>query len=99
MKDFEEHFNKHLRLTILEVLTAAPAYSANLKVLHSAIISLGFHVSFAKIEGQIDWLSDQDLVDVEHLHAVRVAVLTQRGLDVAAGNAVVTGVNRPGPKG
>lgn len=98
MTDFGEIIERSLRLALLRVL-AEPSlgYKANSAVLHSAAQLLGFHVSRDKIETNLDWLKDQGLIDIETLGNVRIAKIKARGIDIAAGNAQVTGVDRPSP--
>ena len=43
------------------------------------------------------WLEEQGLVSCEDLGGIIVVKITQRGLDVAEGRAVIPGVKRPGP--
>jgi len=53
----------------------------------------------ARIDAQVDWLKDSGLITLEDLGGlVRIATITERGLDVVAGRATVTGVDRPTPK-
>lgn len=97
MSDFNEHYNQSLRLALLRLLSEAPKFSANSAVLQSAATSMAFHVSRDKINGQLDWLAEQDLLKIEDLGNVKIASLTQRGHDVSQGLAIVTGVDRPSP--
>lgn len=95
-----EHVNKSLRLALLRLLSEPDLnYRANTAVLHAAAGTLGFGVSRDRITAQCDWLAEHSLVTQEDLGPVRIVTATQRGLDVAAGNAVVTGVDRPSPRG
>ncbi len=98
MSDFNDIIERSLRLALLRVL-AEPAlgYKANSAVLHSAAQSLGFHVSRDKVETNLDWLQEQGLVEIEKLGNVRIVKVKARGLDVAAGNGQVSGVDRPSP--
>jgi hypothetical protein len=86
------------RLTILRYLKEENGYSANDSVMHSVVDHFGFSCSRDMVRGDYAWLRDMGLVTVEELSAsVHTATITQRGIDVAAGNVRVAGVARPGP--
>lgn len=98
--DYADHFSKHVRIAILRVLAAAPAWRANSSILHSATDSLGLTATRDQIRGELAWLAEQRLVTtVDHAGGLVVATLTERGVDVAEGRTVVPGVQRPTPKG
>lgn len=51
------------------------------------------------MRNHLNWLEEQGLVQIERLSdGFMVAKITQRGLDVANGEAVVDGVKRPRPR-
>lgn len=99
MNDFADFIDKQLRLAALRLLKDAPGYSANTAVLQTALGSLGFNVSRAKVDGECDWLKEQSLVTINEVGSVKVIKITQRGVDVASGFTTITGVDRPSPKG
>ncbi len=89
---------EHARLAVLKLLAEAPAYRANDSVLAQAIDQLGLPVTRDQLRGQLAWLEEQGLVTLERpTPSLIVATGTARALDVAAGRAVVPGVQRPGP--
>jgi hypothetical protein len=97
---YAEHFTRHLRLTLLLILTEAPAYSANDAVLHNSAESMGLTTTRDRIRTELSWLEEQGLISVRRpAEGVAVACLTERGMDVAKGQASVPGVQRPSPKG
>ena len=49
------------------------------------------------MNADVAWLEEQGLVSREDLGGIIVVKITQRGLDVAEGRAIVPGVKRPGP--
>jgi hypothetical protein len=95
-----ESVNASLRLCLLRLLSEPELnYQANVPVLQTSAKVLGFDVSRTRIDAQVDWLNDAGLVTVEDLSGrVRVVTITERGIDVASGRAVVAGVDRPTPK-
>jgi hypothetical protein len=92
-----EHFTAHLRLTMLRLLAGAPAYRANSSIIHSATAEFGLHASRDQIKSELSWLSEQGAVKVSDVSGLTVATLTDRGLDVAEGRAVIPGVQKPAP--
>lgn len=89
----------HLRLAVLRLLEGAPGYQANDSVIASAIGSLGFTCTRDQLRGHLVWLEELRLVRLADLGALKVAELTERGADVAAGRSTIAGVQRPSPKG
>lgn len=93
-----DHMLEHARLAVLKLLTDAPSYRANDSVLAQATDQLGLPVTRDQLRGQLAWLEEQGLATLERpTPTLIVATATQRGLDVAAGRAIVPGVVRPGP--
>jgi hypothetical protein len=96
--NYNEHFSKHLRITLLRILQGAPAFHANSSILHSFADGLGLSATRDQVRTEIAWLAEQGLVTSEDHDGLVVATLTDRGLDVAEGRTVVPGVQRPSPR-
>lgn len=95
MKDI---FTKDQRLVILRSLVDA-GYDANESILDDCLALYGHHISRDLVRNHLNWLEEQGLVQIERLgNGFMIAKITQRGLDVANGEAVVDGVKRPSPK-
>jgi hypothetical protein len=95
-KTFAERLTEDRRLVVLRVLADLPGYKANSTVLTLALDSFGHTVSRDYVRGQVAWLAEQRLVEVEDLGPVLLVTLTERGMDVGRGLAFVPGVARPG---
>lgn len=90
---------EHRRLSILRALSSPESGGkANDSILHSIVCSVGIPSSRDQIKTALTWLKDQGLITLNSLESgTFVAAITQSGLDVAAGNATVPGVQRPAP--
>lgn len=99
MSRYLELLRQEARLVILRLLAEAPTYQANSSLLQSALEPFALHLSRDQVHTEIQWLEDQGLLSSEQISTVVIATLTTRGLDVAAGRAMVPGVKKPGPKG
>jgi DNA-binding GntR family transcriptional regulator len=95
---FSELMDADQRLVILRMLAEDGDYSHNEFVLQDALALMGHHISRDKLRTHLAWLEEQGLVRIEDVSGVKVAKLTARGADTAAGRAVVPGVKRPGPE-
>lgn len=95
---FAEYQTADRRLVLLKGLQAAAQYRANAYLLRHFADSVGHVVSADRIAQDLAWLSEQGLITLD-TQPVVVATLTERGLDVATGRAVVPGVQRPAPGG
>lgn len=90
-------FQEHLRISILRLLSGAPAYRANSSILHGETTRFGLAASRDQVKTEMAWLAEQGLIVTEDVGGMVVATLTERGLDVAEGRAVQPGVQRPSP--
>jgi Fe2+ or Zn2+ uptake regulation protein len=95
--NFTERVAENQRLLILQMLEQDAGYSHNETVLQMGLEAMGHSVSLDKVRANMDWLADVSLVTVSESAIGKVAKITARGLDVAKGRAVVTGVSRPLP--
>ncbi len=86
------------RLVILRSLIES-GYDANESILDDCLALYGHKVSRDLVRNHLNWLDEQGLVQLERLsNGFIVAKITQRGVDVANGEAMVQGVKRPSPK-
>lgn len=95
---YHEHLRQERRLVILRLLAETPGYQANAAIIGGLLQRMGVPASRDQVHTELDWLAEQGLVTVEDLGAVRVAVVSARGVDVANGLAIVPGVHRPSPR-
>lgn len=99
MTDYREHIAPHQRIAILRCLEAYPQYRANASVLRDSLVQFALPASRDMVHTEIAWLDEQGLVTSETLSGgLVVATLTERGVDVALGRAIVPGVVRPSPR-
>jgi hypothetical protein len=94
---FHQRATEDRRLVLLRLLAESAGYAANEFLLNSALPGFGHSVSHDRVRADLDWLAEQELVQLEQPGNVYVATLTSRGLDVAQGKARVNGVKRPLP--
>lgn len=97
MTKFAEIQTEDRRLVILRLLAESSGYRAASPLLQSALEGFGHVVSADRLIADLDWLYEQQLVSIESVGGITLAVLTQRGLDVGQGRAHCTGVKRPMP--
>lgn len=91
-------FHQDQRLVILCSLVDA-GYDANESILDDCLALYGHKISRDLVRNHLNWLEEQGLVRIERLsNGFMIATITQRGLDVANGEAIVEGVKRPRPK-
>lgn len=99
MKPFAEELREHRRLILLRLLSEQNGYRCNSSVLHAGLYGLGVAAARDDVTTDLAWLADQHLVSLEEaVPGLSIATLSARGADVAAGNAIVPGVKRPGPR-
>ncbi|WP_428242972.1 hypothetical protein [Gynuella sp.] len=98
--NFNDMVKQEQRLLMLQLLEQDAGYSHNENILHRGLNALGHAVSMDAVRAHIELLRDAGLVTVTQSDAVgMIAKVTNRGLDVAQGNTVVSGVARPLPGG
>lgn len=95
---FRDFITHQRRLAILRLLEATAGYGANARLIAEALADLGLAASRDAVNADLAWLDEQGLVTRRAGAADDVvATATVRGLDVAAGRAIVPGVARPDP--
>lgn len=94
---YGRHVAEDRRLVILRVLSDSTGYQTNEYTLEAVLEDLGHTVSSDRLHADLAWLAEQGLVTTSNVGGVTIPKLTQRGLDVARGKAVVPGVKRPRP--
>lgn len=93
-----DYLFEHGRLAVLRALSEAPANSANDSVLAIVLERLGLPMTRDQLRTQLSWLAEQGLIQLTHpTESLSVAVLRERGADVATGRAHIEGVQRPAP--
>jgi len=98
MNAYESFLETHQRLAILRHLGEAAGGCANDSLLHGIMLDLGLALSRDQLRTELSWLSEQRLVELRRpKDGVLVAYITERGIDVATGAAIVPGVQRPSP--
>lgn len=97
MTTFADTVRAARRLELLRLLAEAPRYEANQHLLYSALPSRGIPSNADQVAIELAWLAEQDLVILSEIGIIRLARITQRGIDVAKGLAIVPGVKRPAP--
>lgn len=90
-------FVQDRRLVILRVLSESAGYTASDSNLDDLLDSWGHTVSRDVVIGEMYWLAEQQLITLREMGSTQIATITQRGLDVASGQAIHPGVKRPRP--
>lgn len=100
MSEFADVYGEHIRLSVLRLLDAQPAYCANDSVLTMSVQQLGLSCTRAQMRDHLSWLADVRTVTLlKPADGVIVATLTERGADIAHGRTSTPGIARPSPKG
>jgi len=99
MQSYREVLAEDRRLCILRLLEESPAYEANDSTLNTLLRRLGNAVSRDALRTELQWLQEQGVLSIDQLaEHLWIARITERGLDVARGLAVVHGIKRPNPR-
>lgn len=91
-KSLATHTAETLRLRVLRTLQNAVAYTADLNLLCDHLV-----VGLTTLVGEIQWLEDHGLVEMDQVDGVTTVRLTRLGQDVATGRERLSGVRRPDP--
>ncbi|WP_031438189.1 VpaChn25_0724 family phage protein [Methylobacter tundripaludum] len=95
--DYNAFMTAHRRLTILQLLNAASAYTLHELDLKNVLAAHGQVASTDQLRSDLQWLHEQGLVLAKQPDGVWFATLTARGGDVQQGLSTVPGVARPEP--
>lgn len=84
------------RFLVLRLCAEVPDLSLDTPLLAAAISQLTYACSIDQAETAAGWLQEQGLVDLRKMPGGNSLVtLTDRGVDIANGRAIVSGVRRP----
>jgi len=100
-RTYLEFMREDRRLAILRILADLPGYRSNSSILHTLLQHLAHTSSRDDVRTDIAWLAEQGLVSAELIAGIDGLFdvgLSERGLDVSAGRALVPGIARPGPR-
>jgi Fe2+ or Zn2+ uptake regulation protein len=95
---YEQTIQEHLRLTLLRLLAEDPDYTMNDSLLTDLTENYGFTPSRDKVRMELSWLAEQGLIRTDNDPKITIAILTERGADVARGRVTVPGIKRPSPR-
>jgi repressor of nif and glnA expression len=96
--NYQRTIQEHLRLTILRLLSEDPDYTLNDSLITDLTENYGFTPSRDQVRIELAWLKEQGLITTDDDPGITIAVLTERGLDVAKGRVIVPGIKRPTPR-
>ena len=82
---------------MLQLLADTPGYRAADALLHPALEAMGLGCTRDQLRMHLSWLDELQLITVEERGNAAISTLSERGGDVARGQALVNGVARPAP--
>ena len=88
---------EYRRAILLRFLSEDADYAMDTGLLKAALKSVGHGVPLRQVNEDAGWLEERGLAACEPLESALLVKITQRGLDVAAGDEIVPGIKRPGP--
>lgn len=95
---YQEKLREAWRLQLLKLLNSLPSYKAGQYFLYECMTSGEIPPPSAdQVETELHWLSDQGYVELSAVANMQEAKITQRGIDIAEGRAIVPGVARVRP--
>lgn len=89
---------EHRRLAVLRHLEAAPAYRANASIIFDVVVAVGVPTTRDQLNAALQWLDEQELIQLDGEGDLVLATVTARGVEVALGQVVHPGVKRPSPR-
>lgn len=95
---YAEELREHARIAILRMLEDAPKYTSNVSMMTDLLRRFGIGYTRDQVTGEVQWLREQGLVDVEDHAGFLVVTATVRGVEVAQGIVTYPGVQRPRPR-
>lgn len=97
MNDYTYFMRAALRLSVLQLLYSAPAYTLNELALKQGLSARGQAASTDILRSTLQWLHEQSLVLAKHEDGFWIATITAQGGDVVNGLTTVPNVARPEP--
>ncbi len=97
MNKYKDLVAQDRRLVLLQALAQSPDYALRETVLVRLLAGERLAIGTDDLRGELRWLADRGLVDVEFHDDVQAARITVRGIDVATGLLLADGIARPRP--
>lgn len=95
---YQSRIAEQQRLTLLQALEQDNDYRVNDLILQTWLDETGMALSMDKLRTELSWLEEQGLITLEIVKTMKIATLTERGLDVVRAMTNVPGVARPRPE-
>lgn len=92
---FDQLVIEDRRYLILRALQSAAGYQASVNLLQAFLDSFGQKVSSDLVVGDLTWLAEQGLIELDKSNISAIAKLLNRGEDIALGRSTYPGVRRP----
>jgi hypothetical protein len=96
---FSDKIRQEARLVILRALASEPDRRLNSSLIVIALDQFGINRSRDWVHEELRWLADIDAVRIEDVGSVRIAALSQKGLDHVERRIVLEGIKRPSAEG
>ncbi len=96
--DYLKFENEAMRRDIFTLLEQDPDYALSDEMLQKCLAMQGIETSSDRLEGQLHWLKEQQLITIESLGQIIRAKISRRGQDVALGRATVPGIAKKRPQ-
>ncbi len=97
MNSFAKLKTEALRLAVLQVLQQAGDYELNQHIIRTALQDIGVSASQDKLQTELAWLAEQELVCNREVGTILLTKLTTRGQDAVTGRTLIPGLRRPSP--
>lgn len=97
MNKYADLVTEDRRLVLLQALAESPDYALRETVLVRLLAGERLAIGTDALRGELRWLADRGLIDIEFHDDVQAARITIRGVDVANGHTQVDDIARPRP--
>ncbi|MBN8294721.1 hypothetical protein JI664_22315 [Rhodobacter sp. NTK016B] len=98
MTDYSETLRRHRRLAILRHLAACAEYTSNASILADVLRGVGVTSTRSQVVTELTWLAEQGFVHNDDRGDFVITMATDRGVEIAAGQATHPEIQRPRPR-
>ncbi|HAT50760.1 MAG: ArsR family transcriptional regulator [Nitrospirae bacterium] len=82
---------------ILQLLSKVPQFTANEVIIRDHLIGMGCPTGWDVLVGELAWLDEQGLIQLDKPGGLAIAKITRQGQDAADGTTRYPGVRTPLP--
>ena len=98
MSDYQATLRKHRRLAILRHLERCSEFTSNASILVDVLRGVGVTSTRSQVITELAWLAENGFTENDDRGDFVITTATERGIEIAQGQATHPDIQRPNPR-